>query len=160
MTEHAVDAAADGGEPGLIELDRRTCLDLLAGVDVGRVAWPDGDRVMVFPLNFALDGDEVVVRTRSSELLAAAATHRVLTFQGDEFEPGVRSGWTVLLSGPAEEVTEPADVTRLQGIVAPWRDDGPFRILRIRSERITGRRLRLHPGSIGSVYVDESPDWR
>jgi hypothetical protein len=111
---------------------------------------------MVFPLNFALDGDDVVVRTRSSDILAAAATRKVLTFQGDEFEPGVRSGWTVLLSGPAEEVTEPAELMRMHEIVSPWRADGPFRLLRIHSERVTGRRLRLHPGSIASVYIDES----
>jgi nitroimidazol reductase NimA-like FMN-containing flavoprotein (pyridoxamine 5'-phosphate oxidase superfamily) len=43
---------ADAGKVrhGLIELDRRTSLGLLAGIDVGRVAWSEGERVMVFPL--------------------------------------------------------------------------------------------------------------
>ena len=141
-------------EPALVELDRATSLRLLSVLDVGRLAWADGDRVMVFPLNFALDGEDILVRTPSPVILAAAAAHRVLTFQGDDFEPGIRAGWTVLVSGPAEEIVDPAEVERVQGLVTPWRSDGPFRVLRIRAEQVAGRRLALHPGAIESVYID------
>lgn len=141
-------------EHGLIELDRQTSLRLLAGLEVGRVAWTDGDRVMVFPLNFALDGENILVRTPSATVLAAAKTSRVLTFQGDDFEPGLHTGWTVLVSGPAEEITDAAEMERVRGLVTPWRDDGPFRVLRIRVEQVTGRRLELRPGVIESVYID------
>jgi uncharacterized protein len=142
------------GDHGLIELDRETSLRLLGGLDVGRVAWTDGDRVMVFPLNFALDGEDILVRTPSAAILAAATASPALTFQGDDLEPGVRTGWTVLVSGPAEEITDPAQVQRARGLVTPWRDDGPFRVLRIRVERVAGRRLELRPGAIDSVYID------
>ena len=141
-------------EDGLTDLDRETCLGLLAGLDVGRVAWIEGERVMVFPLNCAVDGDAIVVRTFSSTILAAAARLPELTFQGDEFEPAVHAGWTVLVSGPAAEVVEPAEVERAQKLVEPWRDDGPFRVLRIHAERVIGRRLELRPGAIDSVYIE------
>jgi uncharacterized protein len=157
VKDDSVDAAGTGaGEHGLIELDRATSLELLAGLDVGRVAWADADRVMVFPLNFALDGEDILVCTPSREILAAVARHPVLTFQGDEFEPGVRTGWTVLVSGPAEEIVAPAEVERVMGLLSLWRDqhdEAPFRVLRIRAEQVSGRRLVQHPGAIESVYI-------
>ncbi len=138
---------------GIVELDRETSLALLAGIDVGRLAWTDGDRVLVFPLNFVVDGDYIVVRTPSKAILAAARTHPTLTFQGDDFEPGVRTGWTVLVSGPAEEVEPGPEAERAGELVKPWRGNGSLRVLRIRIERVTGRRLLLRPGSIESLYI-------
>lgn len=139
---------------GLVELDRETSLRLLSGLDLGRVAWADGDRVMVFPLNFVLDGADILARTPSAAIFAAAASHPVLSFQGDEFEPGVRTGWTVLISGPAEEIVDAAEVERVRALVKTWRRDGTFRVLRIHADEVTGRRLLLRPGSIKSVHVE------
>jgi uncharacterized protein len=138
---------------GLVELDRATSLELLAGIDVGRVAWPDGDRVMIFPLNFVLDGDNIYAQTTSAAILAAAAARPALTFQGDDFEPGVRTGWTVLVSGPAEEVQPGEEADRVRALVKPWRRSGPFRVLRLRVEEVAGRRLLLRPGQIESLYI-------
>jgi uncharacterized protein len=144
----------DGPVTGaLTELDRDTSLQLLAGLEVGRVAWAEGDRVMVFPLNFVLEDGWILAQTPSDTIFEAAAQHAVLTFQGDEIEPGVHTGWTVLISGPAEEVVKPAEVARVRELVKPWRIGAHFRVLRIRVDQIAGRRLRLRPGSIERVYL-------
>jgi nitroimidazol reductase NimA-like FMN-containing flavoprotein (pyridoxamine 5'-phosphate oxidase superfamily) len=150
----ADDPARDSNH-GLVELDRETSLALLAGLDVGRLAWADGDRVMVFPLNFVLDGEDILAQTRSEAIFAAAAAHPRLTFQGDEAESGLRTGWTVMVTGAAEEVMEDADAARARTLVKPWRKDGPFRVLRIHAEDVIGRRLLLRPGKIEEVYIDE-----
>ncbi len=159
--QHRADTRSTGADDagcvnnhGLIELDRETSLGLLAGIDVGRVAWADGDRVMVFPLNFAVEGEYIYAQTTSETILAAAATHAILTFHGDDFEPGVRTGWSVLVSGPAEEVEPGDEADRVRTLVTPWRRNGPFRVLRIRIDEVSGRRLMLRPGSIESVYVE------
>ncbi len=153
VRETGADDPACSHRHGLIELDRETSLALLAGIEVGRIAWSDGGRVMVFPLNFVLEGDSIFVRTPSEAILAAARTHPTLTFQGDDFEPGVRTGWTVLVSGPAEEVEPGAEADRVGELVKPWRGNGSLRVLRIRVETVSGRRLLLRPGSIGSLYI-------
>lgn len=148
----ADDPACDNRH-GLIELDRATSLELLAGIDVGRVAWSDGERAMVFPLNFVLDGDDILALTTSEAIMAAAKRQPALTFQGDDFEPSVRTGWTVLVSGPAEEVEPGDEADRVRALVRPWRRNGPFRVLRIHIVEVSGRRLLLRPGSIKSQYI-------
>jgi hypothetical protein len=61
---------ADTGLPEL--LDRGTCLALVRTVHLGRVAWAEADgHVEVLPVNFALDGEDVIVRTGVGVLLAA-----------------------------------------------------------------------------------------
>lgn len=139
---------------GLVELDRETSLALLAGIDVGRLAWAEGDRVMVFPLNFVLDGDDILAQTRSEAIFAAASTHPRLTFQGDEAESGVRTGWTVMVTGAAEELLDDAAVARAKRLVKPWRKNGSLRVLRVHAEEVVGRRLLLRPGKIDAVYID------
>ena len=138
-------------------LDRATCLGLLAGIDVGRVAWAEGGSaggtIMVFPLNFVVDGDEIVMRTSSDVICAQVAAKHRLTFQADDFEPAIRCGWTVLASGPVEVVTEPAEVERLAGLVHPWRGESNLRVLRLHVESMTGRRLQTRPGTIETVRV-------
>ncbi len=58
---------------GLEVLERHECLRLLASQPVGRVAvvvdaWP-----MIFPVNYALDGDSIVFRTDEGSKLPAQA---------------------------------------------------------------------------------------
>ena len=45
---------------GIEWLDRDECLHLLAGEDVGGLAVVEGRMPVVFPVNYALDGDAVV----------------------------------------------------------------------------------------------------
>jgi uncharacterized protein len=147
-------AATQTRTDNLEPLDREACLLLLTGVDVGRIAWADGEDVMVFPLNFALDGEDIVMRT-SSEVICAevAGTHR-LTFQADDFEPAFRTGWTVLASGSAVEVTDPAELEHLTTLVQPWRSEDDLRLLRLRVHAMTGRRLRTRPGTIETFRIE------
>jgi nitroimidazol reductase NimA-like FMN-containing flavoprotein (pyridoxamine 5'-phosphate oxidase superfamily) len=85
---------------GLMALDASACWKLLSRARVGRLAWTDPDgRIMVVPVNFGLDGHSVVIRTGDTTLLAAARTGRRCAFQADDLEPGLRSGWTVLVDG-------------------------------------------------------------
>jgi hypothetical protein len=62
-------------------------------------------------------------------------------------------GWTVLVSGPAEEVQPGEEANRVRALVKPWRRNGPFRVLRLRVEEVAGRRLLLRPGQIESLYI-------
>ncbi|GLW66901.1 pyridoxamine 5'-phosphate oxidase [Actinomadura rubrobrunea] len=139
----------------ILTLDRRTCLALLGGVSIGRVAWADDDgRVTVLPVNFVMDGDAVVFRTSSGAKLAAVARRRPMTFEADDAEPALRTGWSVLVQGPAEIITDVDELRRLESRgLEPWATDAKPYFVRVAARHVTGRRLPLRPGG---VHVERS----
>jgi nitroimidazol reductase NimA-like FMN-containing flavoprotein (pyridoxamine 5'-phosphate oxidase superfamily) len=127
---------------GLEVLDRHECLDLLAKHSLGRLAVvTDEGRPLVFPVNFALDGDAVVMRTDSGTKLRRAATKWV-AFECDGIDSVYHTGWSVLVSGVAEVVDNPADIVRLERLpLALWSPGPKVRWLRIRPRLLSGRRI-------------------
>lgn len=135
-------------DDGLEVLDAASCRDLLRTVPVGRLAWagPDG-RVEIRLLNVGLDGDELVFRVADGSVLDAVRTGCPLTFEADRIEAALRTGWTVVVVGHGIEDAAGA----VAGRVTPWaRGDRPWAV-RLRPERITGRRVRLAPGGVTVV---------
>jgi len=127
-------------------LDRAQCLRLLEGAHFGRVALVEQGRPLVFPVNYALDGDAVVFRTGPGTKLSVAARGSAMAFEVDEADPIYHRGWSVLVQGAAELVTDPTDLARLRTLpLLPWASAArPDRIstwVRIRPTSITGRRL-------------------
>ncbi|HEU5023528.1 MAG TPA: pyridoxamine 5'-phosphate oxidase family protein [Spirillospora sp.] len=141
---------------GLQTLDTDTCLALLQSVPVGRVAWADDDgTASILPVNFVLDGTAVVFATAPGSKMEATEAGRPLTFEADDLEPALRTAWSVIVTGPAEVVTDPADIERLKSLpLAPWiASPKPF-FVRLTPERITGRRIPLHPGGVTTEHID------
>ncbi|MCK2219358.1 pyridoxamine 5'-phosphate oxidase family protein [Actinomadura sp. ATCC 31491] len=138
-------------EGHLEPLDRDTCLALLPTAAIGRLSWPaPGGRPEVVPVNFLLDGGDLVFRTSRHGGEVVAVEHGVpLSFEVDDVEPALRVGWSVLVSGRAEIVTDPAEVARLEELAeAPWVALAEPVFVRLRPAEIIGRRLPLHPGGV------------
>ncbi|HXV94287.1 MAG TPA: pyridoxamine 5'-phosphate oxidase family protein [Pseudonocardia sp.] len=130
----------DGAE--LVELDRSECLELLAGGVIGRVVFSDGAMPAAEPVNYVLDGEEIVFRTRNGSKLAAATRHAVVAFQVDQLDIDERTGWTVLGVGEAYEVVEPTrleELARLQP--EPWARGHALHTISIPLQLLNGRRL-------------------
>ncbi|WP_344949110.1 pyridoxamine 5'-phosphate oxidase family protein [Actinomadura miaoliensis] len=139
-------------------LDRQTCLALLRGVPIGRVAWADDDgRVTVLPVNFVMDGDTVVFRTAEGAKLAAVARERPMIFEADDVEPALKVGWSVLAEGPATIITDADEQRWLETLgLAPWVTDARPYFVRIAARHVTGRRLPLHPGGVHVEHMGEA----
>ncbi|WP_460350006.1 pyridoxamine 5'-phosphate oxidase family protein [Actinoallomurus acanthiterrae] len=117
----------------------------------------DDGRVAVLPVNFVLDGEVVVFRTAEGGKLSAVWQGRPLSFETDEVEPGLRTGWSVLVRGTAEVVTDAATIDDLERLpLAPWSSTPKPYFVRLRAAEITGRRLPLHPGGVTHEHI--SPD--
>jgi uncharacterized protein len=131
LTDHA----------GLEVLPLEDCLRRLASVPVGRIGFSADGEVVVFPVNHALSGQDVVFRTARGATLSAAEAGREVVFEADDYDPNSRSGWSVLVNGRAEAVYDDAEISVLDDLgLEPWPDgvNRPFWV-RIRPTSITGR---------------------
>ena len=123
-------------------IPREECLRLLASQIIGRVAVADfNGPPLVVPVNFVLDGEAVVFRTDyGSKFRLAVLREAPVSFEVDGVDPGQRTGWSVLLQGPATELPEgEAQGLRLQ----PFAPGGKTHWVRIEPQSITGRRIRF-----------------
>ncbi|MFD5519330.1 pyridoxamine 5'-phosphate oxidase family protein [Streptomyces sp. NPDC127066] len=128
------------------ELDRQECLRLLAKVPVGRVVYTRQALPAVLPVNFCLDTDDsVLLRTSSDSELVRAIDGVVVAFEADEFDAETRSGWSVVVTGRATVVTDPAEHVRLsEAGPTSWMPLRSTVFVRIESEMVNGRELRGH----------------
>jgi hypothetical protein len=127
-------------------LNRRQCLDLLQTVRVGRLVFTEDALPAVQPVNFRLRRDDVVIRVADGPKLAAATHNLVVAFQADELDPDLRTGWSATVVGHAHRITDVSGFVELSGtFLQPWVDGRRDHFVRIRTEKMTGRRFR-EPG--------------
>ncbi|MFF9777963.1 pyridoxamine 5'-phosphate oxidase family protein [Streptomyces sp. NPDC013978] len=128
---------------GFRELDRQECLRLLAKATVGRIVHTRQALPAVLPVNFSLDGEgSVVLRTSAASELARVVDGVVVAFEADEVDPAAHSGWSVVVTGRASIVTDPAQRARLaRSGPRSWVASPQELFLRIEAERVTGREL-------------------
>jgi uncharacterized protein len=129
---------------GLDRLTHEECMALLAGDEIGRLAVIDFGAPLVFPVNYALDGEHIVMRTDPGTKLDRGVPSRAC-FEIDAFDRATRSGWSVIASGRLEEVTrfDPAFRHLSDLEVTPWAAGDKHHWLRLVPERVTGRRLTV-----------------
>jgi nitroimidazol reductase NimA-like FMN-containing flavoprotein (pyridoxamine 5'-phosphate oxidase superfamily) len=109
---------------------------------LGRLAFADGGRPLILPVNYVAEGRVLWFRTApGSKLLAAVRMQRV-TFEFDAVDEAWRDGWSVLAFGRLRLVTDPDELAIAEQLpLRPWaRGDRPH-YLRMDIERMTGRRL-------------------
>ncbi|MBV9919308.1 MAG: pyridoxamine 5'-phosphate oxidase family protein [Pseudonocardia sp.] len=128
--------------PGLDEIDGAGCLRLLASAQIGRVIYTEVAMPAAHPVNYLLDGEEIVFRTGGGGKLAAAVRGTVVGFQVDEIDVERRSGWSVLGVGEAYEIL---DADRLDELACrlptPWAPHRTGHCISIPLQRLTGRWL-------------------
>src|SRR5213078_3225239 len=108
----------------------------------GRLGFVVDEWPVVLPVNYVLDGDDIVVRTDGGTKFSALRRGARVAFEVDAIDTLFQSGWSVLAYGQADEVVDADEVERLQGLgLRPWAGGArPFWI-RIRPVSVTGRRL-------------------
>ena len=129
---------------GLEELDRDECLELIASAPLGRLGVVVAGKPLIFPVNFTLDGNAIVLRTNAGTKLYGARNAPVV-FECDGIDLGYHTGWSVLVHGDVEEVRNPIDVARLERLpLGPWVPGPKPTWLRLRTNFVTGRRIPPH----------------
>ncbi|MEU1785384.1 pyridoxamine 5'-phosphate oxidase family protein [Streptomyces sparsogenes] len=128
---------------GFRELDRGECLRLLATAPVGRVVYTRQALPAVVPVDFGLATDgAVLLRTSAASELSRAVDGAVVAFEADAVDAATRSGWSVVLTGRAAVVTDPAERERLERMApCSWAPSSDEVLVRIDAELVTGRQL-------------------
>ncbi|MET9557841.1 pyridoxamine 5'-phosphate oxidase family protein [Streptomyces sp. NPDC006645] len=133
--------------PRLMEaLDRRDALDLLRSVSLGRLVFTQHALPAIRPLNHLLDGEDVIIRLGDGSVLASLAAPStppgtVVAYEADAIDPESHVGWSVVVTGYARLVDDPADLDRYRDLLRPWVSPTMSDVLRIRPQLITGFRL-------------------
>ena len=134
-----------GTGPNALEvLGERECLDLLASGEVGRVGVVVDGQPLIFPVTYVVDGQFVLVHTDVGPMLIGAS-QALVAFEVDGFDAVARSGWSVLVQGMANDVTDALDCAseHLQTVeFSPWAPGPKLRLLRISVTKVTGRRFQ------------------
>jgi nitroimidazol reductase NimA-like FMN-containing flavoprotein (pyridoxamine 5'-phosphate oxidase superfamily) len=127
---------------GLEVLDREQCLALLRTATLGRVGLTSGALPVILPVNFHLDGDQVLIRSGEGTKLEAAMRDAVVAFEADDFDPIDHSGWSVVVTGVARLLDDPAAKEAIRRLpLARWAPSGNGHVVAISAELVTGRRL-------------------
>jgi nitroimidazol reductase NimA-like FMN-containing flavoprotein (pyridoxamine 5'-phosphate oxidase superfamily) len=132
----------------LVAIDPDECLRLLAAETIGRIAVVDGRAPLIFPVNYALDGETIVFRTApGTKLRVGPGRHGC--FEIDSFDRNAHTGWSVVAGGRLEEVDQYQSSTweRLRDVdVKPWAAGARDHWMRLVPSHITGRRIGAGAG--------------
>lgn len=127
----------------LESLARHESIELLSSAVVGRVVFAVSALPAVVPVTFAVLDEAVVLRTSEGTRLAMAADRGVLAFEADRIDPVTRTGWSVVVTGIAELVTEPIRRAHIQAAVEPFAPGENDVYVSLPLTVVTGRRVTV-----------------
>ncbi|GAA1139308.1 pyridoxamine 5'-phosphate oxidase family protein [Nesterenkonia lutea] len=132
-------------EPVLV-LSEEQCWSLLKGTQHGRLVTVVGGRADIFPVNCAVQGSSIVLRTAPGSKLAEMAVNESVVFEAD----GILSdqAWSVVLRGKAARLETSAERESAEELgLKPWVPTIKDFFVRIRAEELSGRHFRFgeHP---------------
>ncbi len=133
----------------LEQLDEAECLRLIGAGGIGRIAYTGKYDLTVLPVNYKFHDGAILFRTSADSLTASelrtgleGSEYRV-AFEVDDFSPGSRDGWSVLVQGPAHHLDDEAErADALAAGVEAWPGGEHDHFIKISPMRITGRRIR------------------
>ncbi len=133
---------------GLEILTEDQCRQLLAGAEVGRIGVVIGEVPAILPVNYCVAGDAIVFRTAPGTKLRAALEAAVVAFEVDDHNSADRSGWSVLVVGPAlvaDDHEVDAETAAAARRLVPFAEGERDAIVRIPLDFVSGRRLVHRP---------------
>lgn len=124
-------------------LGRVRARQLLASATVGRLGFCLDGAPTILPVNHIVDGWDVVFRVTEGSKMQAATRELAVAYEADGLDPEMRTGWSVLVRGRAEQVHGQDAIRRLQklGLVVRANAINRPTWVRIPIDEISGRRI-------------------
>ena len=136
----------EGSASPFAELTLAECERLLAEHKAGRVGLNAPTGPQILPVTYAYYAKTIVFRTSPYGVLSSLERHTRVAFEIDDIDEERESGWSVLVLGSAERVTQEHTVSSLwkDGPV-PWAEGPRNLFIMITPETITGRTVGPRP---------------
>jgi nitroimidazol reductase NimA-like FMN-containing flavoprotein (pyridoxamine 5'-phosphate oxidase superfamily) len=122
------------------------CRELLTRHHFGRFGFMDVVGVLpsIVPVNYLLDNDKIVIRTDAGSKLAAALRGAPVAFEVDGVDENHQVGWSVVVRGRAEEITDEDKLAELrQTPLLASQPRAKPRYIRINPSQVIGRRIKI-----------------
>ena len=131
----------------MLELQRDECIELLAKTGFGRLAVSPPDwrtPPVIRPVSYVFDraSQSVAFRTARGSKFTALLLSGQAAFEIDGIDPAERTGWSVIVQGPIEEVKNTTEVHRLESLdLHSWAPGEKPHWIRLRATVVSGRRI-------------------
>jgi nitroimidazol reductase NimA-like FMN-containing flavoprotein (pyridoxamine 5'-phosphate oxidase superfamily) len=140
---------------GLEVLEAEECVRLLAEAHLGRIGVTSGALPLIFPVNYRLDGDDLLFRTAVGTKLDVATRGTIVAFEVDDFDPVSHAGWSVVVTGRARRLSpEEAAERRSRAPVARWAPGPDGNTVAVSLDMVSGRRLPVLGAGEDGFAVD------
>jgi hypothetical protein len=103
----------------IVDLGSDDALALLTGAPFGRVVFTHRALPMIRTVNHLVDNGEIVIRTRlgssvTEALAGLTSDTTVVAYQADDIDAETRLGWSVVVTGIAQPIADPARIARYE----------------------------------------------
>jgi len=135
---------------GLEVLNREECRQLLSTRSLGRIGVTVAALPVVLPVNYQLVDGELVIQTERVSRLAGATQEAVVAFEVDDVDVDGAVGWSIAITGIANEVTNPDVIAKLRLLpFTRWVRSEDDRYVSISLDLMAGRRLHCRDDEDG-----------
>ena len=130
-------------EPRFLEpLTEEDCWKLLRQEQVGRLAVAINNEPDIFPVNFKVEDQTLIIRTAPGLKLAAAVLGKSVAFEVDTIDEKSQSGQSVVVRGVAREIGNLDERLAAEDLhVRPWASGHKDRDIQSVPNSISGRVL-------------------
>jgi nitroimidazol reductase NimA-like FMN-containing flavoprotein (pyridoxamine 5'-phosphate oxidase superfamily) len=127
-----------------LELTGDESWQLLASVSLGRIVFTQRAMPAIRPVNHLVDDETIIIRSHLGAAIVARASAEegtVVCYEADDLDPVRHTGWSVIATGVARLVRDPAAVARYEQLLEPWVAGQMDYVIAIKPQIITGIRL-------------------
>lgn len=126
----------------LEQLNTAECRRLLAATSIGRLGYQMDRGPRIVPVNYALAGETIVIRTAPNTEIARFAPGQTVAFETDQVDEFLQTGWSVLAVGKLNLVSEESlRMLATQQMPDPWAEGSRSVFLQLGTDELTGRRV-------------------
>ncbi len=126
------------------EISHGEAMSLLAGTSLGRIVFTDQAMPTVRPVSHIVEAGDLIVRNDHDVAIisrSAPGQRTVVAYQADDIDPVTHLGWSVVVTGTARLICDPADIARYEGLLRPWASGGAGQFIHLNARIVTGYRL-------------------
>jgi hypothetical protein len=116
----------------------------MGSVSMGRIVFTQRAMPAIRPVNHLVDEQVIIIRSHLGAAIVALSGERdgaVVCYEADDIDPVRHTGWSVIATGTARLVRDPAVIARYEQGLEPWAAGQMDYVIAIRPQILTGLRL-------------------